>query len=130
MNYRMMSYAKITKKTSNRAEDDLVIYLRRIARKAAAHLDVSFEVFNRFPVDHPDAKNSAGVCLTKEKTIYINLYNSLTGALLPIEDLIDTTLHEVVHLKHPDDYHHHSKAFWKTFEDLQDWYFEERKRND
>lgn len=101
----------------NFIEKHLFAIAKTIAHKASKELGFPVREIRVFRPEDNYRLANYGTCDLTTNIIDINLFTPGTTEYVTTEELIDTVLHEVAHLRHPT----HGRAFKKCLQELHDW---------
>ena len=90
---------------------------RAIVRILCKQFDLRCRALHVFDPDDPDKRENCGVCYI-DGTIVLNLRKGEFGKFESVDELIDTVIHEVAHLKHQG----HGKKFWAFHRKMKKWF--------
>jgi predicted metal-dependent hydrolase len=105
-------------------EQELCNFCKKVARICGKKFKLKYKSIEVFADDDPDRINTSGMC-TPDGEIFLSLRQGRLGRFETIEELIDTTIHELVHLRHFD----HGKKFHKLRSQIKRWFKENHINN-
>lgn len=99
-------------------EKELFKIAEKIQRIVSRKFKIHPKIFRVFPKSDPHIWETVGTCRPDSREIRLRLTHPNTGKLISINSLVDTIIHELVHLEYPT----HNKNFWKRHREIKSWF--------
>lgn len=99
-------------------DDYLMQLVNQIAMRACKKFKLKYRKIYIFHDKDPEKEKCDGIFYPHSGRIYINLVKPGTCNYHKIEDIIDTTLHELAHLR----VLRHNSKFWSFLKEMKDWF--------
>lgn len=102
---------------SSYVEAQVFMFVKRVIKLVSAKFGLKYKAVKLLTSDDPEHKEAKGLCTT-DGEIYIAIRTGSKGKFDTIEEIIDTSIHELAHIKYPN----HSKKFWQFHRQMKKWF--------